>query len=97
MKDIKVPGFLWVVGIAVVVVLIETYVPGQYQYFAEGAIVLVMGFAKAAKLGTDDVDKLVAILKSHPSPATGAIGAERAGAVELVVDTKSLSLVQNKF
>lgn len=89
MKDIKLPGFLWVLGIAVAIVLIETYVPGQYQYFAEGAVVFLMGAAKARNLGTQDVEKMVALLKNIPAQPSGAVGAERGAVVSAApINTK---------
>lgn len=64
MKDIKIPGVLWVVLISVAIVLIETYVAPGYQLYAEGAIVVLMGIAKAANLGTKDVEDLVTLLRT---------------------------------
>lgn len=80
MKDIKIPGIIWVIAISVTIVLIETYVAPGYQLYAETAIVVLMGIAKAANLGTKDVEDLVAMLRSlqrqMPTPESSIIATE---------------------
>lgn len=63
MKDIKLPGFLWVVLIAVAIVLIETFVPVEFQAYGEIAVVALLGAAKAFNLGTKEIDDLLALLR----------------------------------
>lgn len=77
MNNIKIPGTLWVLGIAVAVWAIETYVPGGYQLYAEGAIVVLMGIAKARNLGTQEIEDLLAMLRrlqrTMPVQESGAV------------------------
>lgn len=63
MRDVKIPGALWTLLIAAVIVGIETYVPTAYQMYSEAAVVAILAAAKAANLGTADIDQLLAILR----------------------------------
>lgn len=79
MKDIKIPGFLWVVLIAVAVVLCENYMPNPL--YAEAAILVFMGLAKGLNLGTKEIENLVDLLRAmqvRPAGAVGPVGVERA-------------------
>lgn len=77
MNNIKVPGILWTVLIAVAIILIETYLAPGYQLYAEGAIVVLMGAAKAFNLGTKEIDDLLAMLRrlqrTMPVQESGAV------------------------
>lgn len=77
MKDIKVPGVVWVILIAVAIILIETFVAPGYQLYAEGAVVAIMAAAKAANLGTQQIEDLLDLLRkmqeSQPMPRGMAV------------------------
>lgn len=82
MKDIKIPGILWVVGIAVAIILIETFVAPGYQLYAEMGIVVLMGVAKAANLGTQQIEDLLALLRRMQESQPGPEGSPRGMAVD---------------
>lgn len=61
MKDIKIPGFLWVVLIAVAVMLAENYLPNPL--YVELALMILFGAAKAYNLGTKEIEDVLDILR----------------------------------
>lgn len=65
MKDFKIPGFLWVVLIAVAVMLAENYLPSPL--YVELALLLLFGIAKAYNLGTQDIEDVLDILRRTDS------------------------------
>ena len=65
MKDFKVPGFLWVVLIAVAVMLAENYLPSPL--YVELALLILFGVAKAYNLGTQDIEAVLEILRRTDS------------------------------
>jgi hypothetical protein len=63
-KDIRIPGLIWTLLIAILIVAIETYMPAEYQLYGEAAVVALFGIAKAANLGTQQLEELIAILRT---------------------------------
>lgn len=68
MNSIRIPGFVWVILIAVAVVGCETYLANPL--YGEIAVVALMGAAKALNLGTKEIEDMLAMLRkmqlSHP-------------------------------
>lgn len=69
MKDFKIPGFLWVVLIAVLVMLAETYLPSPL--YVEAALLILFGAAKAYNLGTQDIEDVLDILRRNEPRSRG--------------------------
>lgn len=63
MKDLKIPGFVWTVGIVLAVVFCENFLPPEYQLYGQMAVVVLMGLAKAMNLGVKDIEELLALLR----------------------------------
>lgn len=63
MNNIKIPGFLWVVLIVVVIIALETYVPVGYRMYSEVAVVALLGLAKAFNLDSKQVEELLAMIR----------------------------------
>jgi hypothetical protein len=60
-SDIKIPGVLWVLLIAVVVVVAEAY--GIEPAYVAVGITILFGVAKYFNVGTADVDHLLDLLR----------------------------------
>lgn len=63
MSNIRIPGVLWTVVIALAIWAIETFLAPGYQLYAETAVVVIMGIAKAANLDDKQVKELLAVLR----------------------------------
>jgi hypothetical protein len=63
LKDVKIPGILWTVLIAAAIIFCENYLPPEYAAYGPIAVVVLMGAAKAANLGTKEIEELLAILR----------------------------------
>ena len=72
MKDIRIPGFIWVVLIAAGIVFCENYLANPL--YGEIAIALLMGAAKALNLGTEHLEEALELLRGMQN-ATTAVGA----------------------
>lgn len=78
MKDLRIPGVLWVIIIAVAIVAIETYMPVEYQLLGEAAIVALFAIAKANALGTKQIEDLIDLLRTvqtQPQATARGMGA----------------------
>lgn len=61
--NIKVPGTLWVVLIALSIWAIESFAPAAYQMYAEVAVVAIMAVVKGFNLDDKQVQELLDILR----------------------------------
>lgn len=79
MNDIKVPGALWVVLIALAVVFCESYLPAEYQVYGQVAVVAILAVAKAMNLGTQDIEKLIALIREIQNRGSGMRSTQETG------------------
>lgn len=64
LKDVRIPGFAWAMGIIVIVGLIHTYGP-QYGFsplYIDMAVAILIGVLKGLNLGTDQLDQAIKII-----------------------------------
>lgn len=61
MKDVRLPGALWVIGIVGGTWLILTYVPQNQWLVAVIAVVLVVG--KIFNIGTEQIETVIGLVK----------------------------------
>lgn len=88
MKDIKVPGVLWVVLIVAGIAVVRQFVPEPL--YVELAVVIGFVILKSLNLGTDEINDLIDIierlqgrLENEPMAMPKTV-AERAGTVPQV-------------
>lgn len=78
MKDLRIPGVIWVIIIALAIVGIETYTPVEYQAYAEMGVVALFAIAKANALGTKQIEDLIDLLRTmqtQPQATARGVGA----------------------
>lgn len=61
--NIKVPGIIWTVIIALAIWAIESFAPTAYQMYAEVAVVAIMAIVKGFNLDDKQVQELLDILR----------------------------------
>lgn len=61
--NIKVPGIIWTVIIALAIWAIESFAPTAYQMYAEIAVVAIMAIVKGFNLDDKQVQELLAVLR----------------------------------